>query len=124
MASKVENHSWTNTSIKLEPGAERVAPLCWAALEKLQMGDRVRVQNTTTLRWDEVSTVIRSGRNWDYIIEVPNGRTKWRNRTFLIPTVEIDPDVAREEDNGVPVPGEEDSDFKPRRGTRDGRKTV
>ena len=88
------------------------------------MGDRVRVQNTTTLRWDEVSTVIRSGRNWDYIIEVPNGRTKWRNRTFLIPTVEIDPDVAREEDNGVPVPGEEDNDFKPRRVTRDRRKTV
>ena len=83
-----------------------------------------KVQNSSTLRWDEVGTVTRSGKNSDYIVELPGGRTRWRNRRFLRPAVEIDPDVVGEEDDGVPIPGEKDDDFRPRRGTRERKKTV
>ena len=110
--------------IELQKRSENHYNVGAKALKELHVGDRVRVQNSTTHRWDEVGTVTRKGKHRDYTVELSGGRTRWRNRRFLRPAAEIDPDVVGEEDDGVPAPGEKDYDFKPRRGTRERRKTV
>ena len=49
----------------------------------LQIGDRVRIQNMVSRRWDRTGVIVHVGRSHDYEIKLPSGRTWWRNRRFL-----------------------------------------
>ncbi|KAK4303511.1 hypothetical protein Pmani_024480 [Petrolisthes manimaculis] len=54
-------------------------------LPRLRVGDTVRIQNPTSLRWDKVGVVMSCGRSRDYEVRLPSGRVYWRNRRFLRP---------------------------------------
>ena len=54
-------------------------------LPKLSVGQRVRIQDTTSHRWDKVGVVMGIGRSRDYSVRLPSGRVWWRNRRFLRP---------------------------------------
>ncbi|KAK4288131.1 hypothetical protein Pmani_038826 [Petrolisthes manimaculis] len=54
-------------------------------LPRLRVGDTVRIQNLTSLRWDKVGVVMSCGRSRDYEVRLPSGRVYWRNRRFLRP---------------------------------------
>ena len=52
-------------------------------LQPLRIGTEVRVQHTTTNKWDRVGVIIGIGRHRDYHVKLPSGRVYWRNRRFL-----------------------------------------
>jgi len=52
-------------------------------LKPLRVGDKVRVQDHATKRWDKIGDIVGVGENRDYRIKLPSGRTWWRNRRFL-----------------------------------------
>lgn len=54
-------------------------------LPKLIIGETVRIQDPTSLRWDKVGVVVGRGRNRDYELRLPSGRVWRRNRRFLRP---------------------------------------
>lgn len=54
-------------------------------LPSLSVGQSVRIQDPTSLRWDKVGVVMSRGRSRDYEVRLPSGRVYWRNRRFLRP---------------------------------------
>ncbi|KAK4314446.1 hypothetical protein Pmani_014255 [Petrolisthes manimaculis] len=52
---------------------------------RLRVGDTVRIQNPTSLRWNKVGVVMSCGRSTDYEVRLPSGQVYWRNRRFLRP---------------------------------------
>lgn len=64
-------------------------------LSKLTLGQHVRIQDTTSLRWDKVGVVMGHGRSRQYQVRLPSGRVWWRNRRHLrpvpTPTTSVDP---------------------------------
>ena len=56
------------------------------SLKPLRIGQKVRLQDHITKRWDRQGQVIGVGRNRDYHVKLPSGRVYWRNRRFLRPT--------------------------------------
>ena len=68
---------------ELQKRSERNYNVGARPLEELQIGDRVRVQNALTKKWDEIGAIVHKGSNRDYVISIPGKRMKWRNRRFL-----------------------------------------
>lgn len=54
-------------------------------LPRLTVGQRVRIQDPTSLRWDKVGTVMGCGRSRQYEVRLPSGCVRWRNRRHLRP---------------------------------------
>ena len=54
-------------------------------LPALRIGIRVDMQDPKTKLWRASGVVVAIGRNRDYLVKVPSGRTYWRNRRFLRP---------------------------------------
>ncbi|XP_064106961.1 uncharacterized protein LOC135215937 [Macrobrachium nipponense] len=59
-------------------------------LPKLTIGQRVRIQDSTTLRWDKVGIVMGRGMSRKYEIRLPSGRVWFRNRRHLRPVANIE----------------------------------
>lgn len=49
----------------------------------LRVGDKVRIQDHVTRRWDKVGHIVSKGKYRDYLIKLPSGRSTRRNRRFL-----------------------------------------
>ncbi|MEL6606359.1 MAG: RNase H-like domain-containing protein, partial [Cyanobacteria bacterium J06614_10] len=58
-------------------------------LPKLTIGQRVRIQDVKTLRWDKVGTIMGHGRSRQYEVRLPSGRVWFRNRRHLRPVPQI-----------------------------------
>ena len=71
-------------------------------LPTLRVGQRVRIQDATTQRWDKVGVIMGTGRTRNYTVRLPSGRVWWRNRRFLRP-VPSPPDVP-DEAQALPYP--------------------
>ena len=54
-------------------------------LPRLSVGQRVRIQDHKSLRWDKVGVVMGCGRSRQYEVRLPSGRVWWRNRRHLRP---------------------------------------
>ena len=54
-------------------------------LPKLTIGQRVRIQDPTSRRWDKVGIVMGRNRTRQYEVRLPSGRVWWRNRRHLRP---------------------------------------
>lgn len=54
-------------------------------LPRLSVGQRVRIQDPTSHRWDKVGVVMGRSRTREYQIRLPSGRVWWRNRRHLRP---------------------------------------
>lgn len=69
-------------------------------LKKLKIGDRIRLQDPVTKKWDEIYEIIESFRNGrSFKIKDRFGRIKWRNRRFLRPVnkeLQEDEDIVME----------------------------
>ena len=52
-------------------------------LPQLAVGTKVAVQDHRTRKWDKCGTIVKVGRNRDYMIRLTSGRVWWRNRRFL-----------------------------------------
>ena len=52
-------------------------------LPTLQVGQEVRIQDHATQLWTETGTIVGRGKQQDYLIKSPSGRTHWWNRRFL-----------------------------------------
>ena len=84
-------------------------------LQPLQRGDVVRVQDSTTQRWDKVGTVMGVGRSRDYLLKMPSGRVWWRNRRFIRP---IPPPDTSSSTEHPPAPPQAPETVVPRRSRR------
>ena len=93
-------------------------------LKELNIGDRVRVQHSISKKWAEIGTIIEKGNKRDYIVKIDGGRTRWRNRRFLRPAVEFDPELKREEDDGTRARDNPSPKSILRRSTREKKATV
>lgn len=62
-------------------------------LKPFVIGDRVRVQDHVSKRWDKTGTIITTGPHRDYRIKFPSGRVYWRNRRFIKPDYSADVDA-------------------------------
>ncbi|XP_064121739.1 uncharacterized protein LOC135226225 [Macrobrachium nipponense] len=82
-------------------------------LPKLTIGQRVRIQDSTTLRWDKVGIVMGRGMSRKYEVRLPSGRVWFRNRRHLRPVANMSDDTSPQ----VPVspcPGQErEPSFEP-----------
>ncbi|KAK4322626.1 hypothetical protein Pmani_006603 [Petrolisthes manimaculis] len=54
-------------------------------LPRLCVGQRVRIQDPTSHRWDNVGEVMGHGMHRNYDVRLPSGRVWWRNRRHLRP---------------------------------------
>ena len=54
-------------------------------LNQLQIGQKVRIQDPNSKKWDRVGHIVGIGRNRDYHVKLPCGRVYWRNRRFMRP---------------------------------------
>ncbi|XP_064116656.1 uncharacterized protein K02A2.6-like [Macrobrachium nipponense] len=63
-------------------------------LPKLTISQRVRIQDSTTLRWDKVGIVIGRGMSRKYEIRLPSGRVWLRNRRHLRPVANMSDDTS------------------------------
>ncbi|XP_076032421.1 uncharacterized protein LOC143020148 [Oratosquilla oratoria] len=54
-------------------------------LPALGVGQHVRIQDRTSLRWDKVGVIMGRGRSREYELRLPSGRIWWRNRRHLRP---------------------------------------
>ena len=52
-------------------------------LPSIKIGTTVRIQDPTSKLWDRSGIVVSVGKNRDYRVKQPSGRTLWRNRRFL-----------------------------------------
>ena len=52
-------------------------------LPPIKIGTTVRIQDPTSKLWDRSGVVVSVGKNRDYRVKQPSGRTLWRNRRFL-----------------------------------------
>ena len=48
-----------------------------------RVGQHVRVQDTTSKRWDKVGEIVGINMHHDYRVKMSSGRTWWRNRHYL-----------------------------------------
>lgn len=92
-------------------------------LPRLSVGQRVRIQDPKSHRWDKVGVVMGCGRSRNYEIRLPSGRVWWRNRRHLrpipSPSEDLPPQIpvtpCSDEKSRSPV---EDPPPAPRRSTR------
>ncbi|XP_076060199.1 uncharacterized protein LOC143036563, partial [Oratosquilla oratoria] len=82
-------------------------------LPALAVGQHVRIQDRTSLRWDKVGVIMGRGRSRDYELRLPSGRLWWRNRRHLRP-VAPPPDASA---TAAPLPSRADPPT-PRRSPR------
>ncbi|XP_065190755.1 uncharacterized protein LOC135821686 [Sycon ciliatum] len=54
-------------------------------LPPLRIGCRVDLQDPRSKLWHTSGVIVAVGRNRDYLVKVPSGRTYWRNHRFLRP---------------------------------------
>lgn len=59
-------------------------------LKPFIVGEKVRVQDPVSKRWDKTGTIISTGPHRDYRIRFPSGRIYWRNRRFIKPDYSAD----------------------------------
>ncbi|XP_045135665.1 uncharacterized protein LOC123518729 [Portunus trituberculatus] len=85
-------------------------------LPPLELDAIVHVQDPTTKRWDKVGTVMGIGKSRDYLDKMPSGRTWWRNRRFLRPSMSPPEDRPPTEAN--PPGAESPQSALPRRSAR------
>ena len=52
-------------------------------LPPLQIGQRVRLQDSVAKDWQNTGLIISVGRRRDYRVQLPNGKIYWRNRRFI-----------------------------------------
>ena len=52
-------------------------------LPPLKIGQKVRLQDAVTRKWDRSGIIVGIGKNRDYHIRLPSGRVFWRNRRLL-----------------------------------------
>ena len=45
----------------------------------------MNIQDATSRRWDRSGVIVGVGRRQTYLIKLPSGRIRWRNRRFLRP---------------------------------------
>ena len=53
----------------------------------LRIGQKVRIQDPTTKKWEGCGDIIGIGKHRGYYVRLPNGRVYWRNRRFVRPAV-------------------------------------
>ncbi|XP_068247527.1 uncharacterized protein [Palaemon carinicauda] len=75
-------------------------------LPKLTIGQRVRIQDATTLRWDKIGIVMGRGMARKYEVRLPSGRVWFRNRRHLCPVANISDDTSPQ-DPVSPCSGQE-----------------
>ena len=68
---------------ELQRRSERNYNIGARSLEQLNVGDKVRVQNAVTQKWDDVGEIMRIGNNRDYVVNIPGKKMGWRNRRFI-----------------------------------------
>ena len=109
-------------------------------LKPFRVGTKVRIQDHVSKRWTHVGDIVGVGRNRDYRIKLPSGRTWWRNRRFLRrfnPNIEDDendaeksPDESKDRDIDAENDAEDPNELprspntEPRRGTRSRKPTL
>ena len=52
-------------------------------LQPMDIGEKVRIQDASTKRWDKVGVIVDRGNRRNYRVKVDSGRVYWRNRRFL-----------------------------------------
>ena len=87
------------------------------SLPELEVGDNVRLQDPISKRWKEEGIVLHVGEHRDYIVELSNGKRRWRNRKFLRRNEAISQEAEDEEKKQT------DIEFRPRRSSRDRKKS-
>jgi len=88
------------------------------SLKPIKVGSQVLIQDPASKRWTKSGTVMSVGKNRDYRVVTPSGRTYWRNRRFLRPKVQPQNPENNAEDVG------EEKVATLRRSTRPKRNTV
>ena len=58
-------------------------------LKSLRIGDKVRLQDPATKKWDRCCDIVCVGKNRDYHVRLPSGRVLWRNRRVVEPTAMV-----------------------------------
>ncbi len=53
------------------------------SLPPFKVGDEVRIQDSKSKRWVEVGIVVEKRKRRSYLVKLPSGRVRWRNRRFL-----------------------------------------
>ena len=56
-------------------------------LPPLRIGICVDLQDPKSKLWSSSGVIVALGRNRDYLVKVPSGRTYWRNHRFLRPLI-------------------------------------
>ena len=61
-------------------------------LPRLSVGQTVRIQNPTSLRWDKVGIIMSRGKSREYEVRLSSGRVWWRKCRFLrsVPSPGVD----------------------------------
>ena len=56
-----------------------------SALQDLKIGQEVRIQDHNTQRWEKIGKIVATNDKRAYQVQIPSGRSYWRNRRFLRP---------------------------------------
>ncbi len=76
-------------------------------LKQLAVGQKVRVQDPTSKRWEKCGTIVKTSANGrSYLIEMEHERQWWRNRKFIRPYQNV-------QDNGRQLQENHDEDARP-----------
>ena len=75
--------SWDKKAVKLKKGEEEYYNKQAKPLPPLKIGQKVRLQDAVTRKWDRSGIIVGIGKNRDYHIRLPSGRVFWRNRRLL-----------------------------------------
>ena len=68
---------WNETMSTLKRGEEEYFNKPAKPLSSLRIGQKVRVQDPTTKKWDRCGDIIGIGKHQDYHVRLPSGRVYW-----------------------------------------------
>ena len=70
-------------------------------LKSLRIGDKVRIQDPATKKWDRCGDIVGIGKNRDYHVCLPSGRVLWRNRRFVKPAAIVSQETEEDSENSA-----------------------
>ena len=70
-------------------------------LKSLRIGDKVRIQDPATKKWDRCGDIVGIGKNRDYHVRLPSGRVLWRNRRFVKPAAIVSQETEEDSENSA-----------------------
>ena len=70
-------------------------------LKSLRIGDKVRIQDPATKKWDRCGDIVGIGKNRDYHVRLLSGRVLWRNRRFVKPAAIVSQEMEEDSENSA-----------------------